>query len=447
MNKQLLDRINKNLYDVENIVSTPSIIKQFNSLDTDIREFDKVIEVYINNSHLLKKVDNDSLLKLLDEKLLFIIRHIHNLSLYRTEIEVSINFIIKKVDIFFHLPRDNNSQNIDKNEKISTINMINVKNFFSIKDVKLNNLKDKKEIYIVGENGDGKTLILQAIAVGIKGVNRGAVLDLLEFQKNYEIEVFNSNNESKQLSNNMFAYGSSRNNNCNAEEDETGFLTLFNSKTFNVTLKDAEQWLIYLDHKDNQLLISMVKLTLKRVLGDEVETHITPDEVLFTERGAKDISFKQLSAGYRSVITLICDLIEKLSNSQPYISNIKEYQGIVLIDELELHLHPKWQYSFMNNLRETFPLIQFIVTTHSPIVLLGAGMEAVYYQIYKKDGVVSISEQKEVKSDYINDIQSSIFGFDVNWERINNPTNDDNKRQAKSKENLLQFINNLNKEE
>lgn len=132
--------------------------------------------------------------------------------------------------------------------------------------------------------------------------------------KNYNIKVINSKNEIDKLNSNMFAYGSSRNNHCNAEEDETGFLTLFNSKTFNVTLKDAEQWLIYLDHKDNQLLISMVKSTLKKVLGYEVETDITPDEVSFTEKGSKNITFKQLSAGYISVITLTCDLIEKLSN-------------------------------------------------------------------------------------------------------------------------------------
>ena len=200
-------------------------------------------------------------------------------------------------------------------------------------------------------------------------------------------------------------------------------------------------------HKDNQLLISMVKSTLKKVLGDEVEIDITPDEVSFIERDTKNVSFKQLSAGYKSVITLICDLIEKLSNNQPYISNIKEYQGIVLIDEVELHLHPKWQYSFMNKLRETFPLIQFIVTTHSPTVLLGASMEAVYYQIYKDDGIVKISEQKEVKNNYINDIQSDIFGFDVSWERINNPTSDDKKRQKRAKEGLLSLIETIEKEQ
>ena len=309
--------------------------------------------------------------------------------------------------------KQNNKKDIIK-ENIKTIDKINIKNFFSITDISLNNLKDKKEIYIVGENGDGKTLLLQAIAIGLKGKTKGAVVELLEKQTNYDIEVINSDNEPNKLNDNMFAYGSSRNNHCNAEEDETGFLTLFNSRTFNVTLKDAESWLIYLDHKENILLISMVKSILKKLLGDEVETHITPDEVTFTERGRKDVSFEQLSAGYRSVIIFICDLLDKLSNNQPYVSNTKEYEGIVLIDEVELHLHPKWKYNFMARLREFFPLIQFIVTTHSPTVILGASKEAVFYKIYKDEGEVNISSQMPNRG-YTNNslISSPLFDLDT----------------------------------
>jgi predicted ATP-binding protein involved in virulence len=153
-----------------------------------------------------------------------------------------------------------------------------------------------------------------------------------------------------------------------------------------------------------------------------------------------------LSAGYRGVITIICDMIARLSAKQK-VKVISDFQGIVLIDEVELHLHPKWQYGFMNKLREIFPLIQFIVTTHSSTVLLGASMEAVYYNIYKKDGVVKISEQKEMKNDFLNDIQSTVFGFDVNDERINNPTKDDNARQKKSKKALLDLIDTIGKEQ
>jgi len=87
-----------------------------------------------------------------------------------------------------------------------------------------------------------------------------------------------------------------------------------------------------------------------------------------------------------------------------------------------------------------------MVTTHSPTVLLGASMDAVYYQIYKEDGVVKISEQKEVKNDFLNDIQFDIFGFDVNDERINHSSSDDKKRQQRAKENLLSLIKTVKEE-
>ena len=74
-------------------------------------------------------------------------------------------------------------------------------------------------------------------------------------------------------------------------------------------------------------------------------------------------------------------------------------------------------------------------------------MEAVYYQIFKEDGIVKISEQREVKNNFLNDIQSSIFGFDVNEERINNPAKDNIARQKRAKEGLLSLIETIEKEQ
>ena len=91
-------------------------------------------------------------------------------------------------------------------------------------------------------------------------------------------------------------------------------------------------------------------------------------------------------------------MLIRLSENQPYIMEIEEYQGVVLIDEVELHLHPKWKYRFIQKLRELFPLIQFIVTTHSATVILGASDEALFYNIYKnKDGDVCISSPARYK--------------------------------------------------
>ncbi len=325
---------------------------------------------------------------------------------------------------------------------ILTIDKIYIKNFFSIKEITLNDIKERKEIYIVGENGDGKTLLLQAVAVGLKGTQEDGLKEFRVRENEFTIEIENK----EECKNNFLAYGSSRNNSCQLKEDTTGYLTLFSNE---YDLKSPIKWLIDLYNAQNakeKTVISLdnaIKL-LKYLLNRDIEIEVTYRSVLFKEKGS-EVSFDQLSSGYRGVITIICDMIARFSEKQK-VEDIKDFKGVVLIDEVELHLHPKWQYSFMNKLRETFPLIQFIVTTHSPTVLLGASMDAVYYQIYKDNGVVKISEQREVKNDFLNDIQSDIFGFDVNDERINNPSSDDKKRQKRAKENLLNLIKTVKEE-
>jgi len=287
--------------------------------------------------------------------------------------------------------------NIEK-EEIATIDTISIKNFFSIDSIKLNRLKDKKEIYIVGENGDGKTLLLQSIAIGLAGVKEGDVFNLVKSQNNLKIEIKDSkkiiHTKDENIYDYIFAYGASRYNSCQMQEDETGYLTLFANR---YDLRSPIKWLQYLDHneksgKENIISVSEAKNLLNMLLNRDVEIEITPDNVFFKERGSL-VSFEQLSAGYKGVITIICDLIARLYEKQPYIVDIKEFRGVVLIDEVELHLHPKWKYNFIKKLRDTFPLIQFIVTTHSPTVLLGASKEAVFYKIYKDNGKVTISNQ------------------------------------------------------
>jgi predicted ATP-binding protein involved in virulence len=329
--------------------------------------------------------------------------------------------------------------------KILKLNNLYVKKFFSIKNIELMNLEDKKEVYIVGENGDGKTLFLQSIVIALKGIRVGEIFDLIKTQTDSYISIEKDNPSPINHTSNclyipLLAYGASRNNNCQLKEDNTGYLTLFSGE---YDLKSPIKWLIELYNAQNAKEETVISLDnairlLQYSLNKDIDIEVTYNKVVFKEKGS-EVSFEQLSAGYKGVITIICDLIARLSEKQQ-VENISDFQGVVLIDEIELHLHPKWQYSFIQKLRTTFPLIQFIVTTHSPTVLLGAGMEAVYYQIYKEEGVVKISEQKEIKNDFLNDIQSDIFGFDVNDERINNPSEDDKKRQKRAKEAMLSLI-------
>ncbi|MFW2581028.1 AAA family ATPase [Aliarcobacter butzleri] len=294
--------------------------------------------------------------------------------------------------------KQNNTSN--QTEEISYVKSINIKNFYSIKDINLENLEDKKEIYILGENGDGKSLFLQALTVGLKGVEEGDVFNLIKSQKDYQLKIEDSNNniyDSKDKENiykNLFAYGANRNNNCQNKEDEFGYLTLFHPSW---DLKNPIEWLKYLDHSEksgkiNIVSVEVAKKLLQDLLNSDVQIDITPETVIFKEKGSF-VTFEQLSAGYKGVITIIADLLVRLSDNQPQVTNINEFKGIVLIDEVELHLHPKWKYNFVKRLRDIFPKIQFIMTTHSPTVLLGASKEAVFYKIYKEEGEVKFSNQ------------------------------------------------------
>jgi predicted ATP-binding protein involved in virulence len=77
----------------------------------------------------------------------------------------------------------------------------------------------------------------------------------------------------------------------------------------------------------------------------------------------------QLSQGEKSLMALVGDIARRLAILNPALENPLEGEGIVLIDEVDMHLHPKWQRIIISRLNTTFPNCQFILTTHSPIVI------------------------------------------------------------------------------
>ena len=81
------------------------------------------------------------------------------------------------------------------------------------------------------------------------------------------------------------------------------------------------------------------------------------------------LEIDQLSDGQRVVLALVADLAWRMAQGNPHLDDPLSSEAIVLIDEVELHLHPSWQQRILNDLRRTFPNAQFIVSTHSPQVL------------------------------------------------------------------------------
>ena len=83
------------------------------------------------------------------------------------------------------------------------------------------------------------------------------------------------------------------------------------------------------------------------------------------------IPINQLSDGYKSTISLVADIAYRMAVLNPQLLGdvCRETEGIILIDEVDLHLHPTWQQRILKDLTEIFPKVQFIVSTHAPAVI------------------------------------------------------------------------------
>lgn len=96
-------------------------------------------------------------------------------------------------------------------------------------------------------------------------------------------------------------------------------------------------------------------------------------EELMYERGQEVLPVMSLSAGYQSLVWMVFDIAYRMAVLNPFMKDdIAKASGIVLVDEIDMHLHPKWQWNIINALRNVFPNVQFIAATHSPILFASA---------------------------------------------------------------------------
>ena len=133
--------------------------------------------------------------------------------------------------------------------------------------------------------------------------------------------------------------------------------------------------------KSNKTFIAVkeaMEKCFRRLTGiEEVKVMVNPDtfgiEIQYysDDNGVIRIPLGQLSDGYRCALSLIGDIAYRMATLNPQLENkvLYETPGIVMIDEVDLHLHPEWQQHILKDLTETFPKVQFIVTTHAPAVI------------------------------------------------------------------------------
>lgn len=93
-------------------------------------------------------------------------------------------------------------------------------------------------------------------------------------------------------------------------------------------------------------------------------------ESLLYRKNGQAYALSNLSAGYQALIWMVFDIAYRMALLNPQLGEaVARTPGIVLIDELDIHLHPQWQWLVSEALRQVFPHVQFIVATHSPIVI------------------------------------------------------------------------------
>lgn len=127
------------------------------------------------------------------------------------------------------------------------------------------------------------------------------------------------------------------------------------------------------------------------------------------EKQGEELVIDQLSDGEKCLLAMVGDLARRLAIANPGLADPLEGSGVVLIDEIELHLHPKWQRQMIPGLTRTFPNCQFIVTTHSPQVVSHVQPEGIYLLERTDEGIFAQQPESSFGRDS-NQILEDIMG-------------------------------------
>ena len=162
------------------------------------------------------------------------------------------------------------------------------------------------------------------------------------------------------------------------------------------------------DHGDNKYRdksLECVRRAVESMLDQVTGLRIKRNPVrMIVEKNNKEIMVDYLSDGEKCTLALFGDLARRLAIANPNLDNPLHGEGIVLIDEIELHMHPTWQRKILSKLNSNFPNIQFIITTHSPQVLGELNNEYTIFHI----------KQTEKAEQFITSIER-MDGFDSNY--------------------------------
>lgn len=147
-----------------------------------------------------------------------------------------------------------------------------------------------------------------------------------------------------------------------------------------VPLRDAEAWLVGLGEAGD-LQFDTAAAVLKELLRLDPQARFlrAGERILVMEHGER-VPLRQLSDGYQSVVATAADILDILTNVY---TNLDDASGLVLLDEIGAHLHPSWKMRIVDSIRRAVPGLQFVTSTHDPLCL--RGLEAGEVVVMRRD--------------------------------------------------------------
>ncbi len=300
----------------------------------------------------------------------------------------------------------------------------------------------------IGDNVDATLAATLSVGRAMRGESRGDAEELqthVEMQrKSGELQApmnaeSGANESSYVLKPDlaMFAYGAMRRPGTLVRDGEDLSDPLASLFRDSAELYDAEDILLKLDHgaksgtEQDESFLHDVKRLLAEVLpdvADATQIEIRPPRVFGSRRQHEGVTVKTpygnvpvsaLSLGYQTTLTWITDLALRMYDRYPESSNPLAEPGIVLIDNIDLHLHPRWQRRMMTDVAGLFPAVQFIATAHSPLVVQAAE-NAKLVVLRESDGEVVINDDHEDVSTWRVDqiLSSDLFGVPTRSQHI-----------------------------
>lgn len=274
--------------------------------------------------------------------------------------------------------------NNDANSLPPFLEDFSIQYFFQINDIHVKGLGDKKEVYFLGDNGDGKTLLLQGLFFALSETSNRR--DLSRFISNIETQplcnftAVPSASESNNHAFNVLAYGvHRRDDGLNYNEDCSK--TLFRDDAY---LRDYRKSLLEIDRLNLRKAYVIPLDNVMTMLEDclRCNVHIQNGrDITFTQNNSS-IQFCHLPESYKSTFIWLVDMLSRLIQKQPKAKHTGELHGIVLVDEIGMHLSNEMQFQIVKRLREWLPNVQFIFTTHSDN-LSEVSKDAILFNIYK----------------------------------------------------------------